>query len=103
MVAPRKTRKILCAVVTSENPRLVGTSNRRIKPSDMVPWADPYSACLVKRLQDEVRRQRAQVHDGSGRAAENIVADLEPPYPDPDMDFEWMDEPWRSEHDHKPR
>lgn len=57
MVTTHKTRRILCTVIrVFENH---GAEDRRARPSDMLPWADPYIASLIDRLQDEVRNERA--------------------------------------------
>ena len=77
MVAPRKTKKVFCTVVrvaVTDN-RNIGPANRfSTRPSDLLPWADPYIARLVRRLQDEVRSERC--------SAGALRADLEPcPYP----------------------
>ena len=87
MVAPfASTQRIVCtAVRTSEgyNEPGVSRSNRlAYKPSTLVPWADPYIAGLVRRLQSEVRFERAaapvnRVAAGTAGA----YADLEPPSP----------------------
>ncbi len=65
MVAARKVRKVVCVMV-QEHEALEGASrlsermpksrfNRR--PSDLLPWADPYIARLVRNLQEEVRQE----------------------------------------------
>ncbi len=67
MVAARKVRKVVCVVVQELDP-LVGSSflsgplsgNRFAgRPSDLLPWADPYIARLVRNLQEEVRQELA--------------------------------------------
>ena len=82
MVAPIKTRRVVCTVVrVAEAPSAGGPRFGR-KPSQLVPWADPYIAGLVRRLQSEVRMERA------------AKADLDPPSPmTADEDFEWFDLP----------
>jgi hypothetical protein len=110
MVASNKTRRVVYTIVrvaeepAVENPRFVR------KPSTLVPWADPYIAGLVRRLQSEVRMERAalaqrgegpahvEIFDNRG-AAEVLkhpspaVADLDPPSPMTEEDFEWFDLP----------
>ena len=63
MVAPNKTRRVVCTIVrVADEPQI--DSNRYIrKPSTLVPWADPYIAGLVRRLQSEVRMERAEAAD----------------------------------------
>jgi hypothetical protein len=52
-------RQIRCMVVEvdAEEGRMSGLSASRIRPSDLLPWADPYIAGLVRKLQDEVRQE----------------------------------------------
>jgi hypothetical protein len=50
-------RRIRCAVVAFG----VSTENgipRGVIARDLLPWADPYVAQLIKNLQDEVREER---------------------------------------------
>ncbi len=87
MVAPRKTKKIFCTVVripAVENQRLSSTNRFSCRPSDLLPWADPYIARLVHRLQDEVRSER--------HIARSVFSDLDPPSPATDSDWQWQDE-----------
>ena len=57
------------------------------RPSDLIPWADPYIAQLVTKLQKEVRRERMGLSESSN-ASGVLEADLEPPSPST-SDFEW--------------
>lgn len=107
MVAPRKTKKIFCTVIrvpaaddmcmTSNNPRMTNPLLAK-RPSDLLPWADPYIARLVTKLQDEVRDERTQTRVVS-RIAGTCLAELEPPSPHTDNDWDWQDEPRWSQHD----
>jgi hypothetical protein len=111
MVAPTKTRRLVCTVVrVAQRPQDVAPQFVR-KPSALVPWADPYIAGLVRRLQSEVRMERAAVAESAARddqptgldmfdnrgAAlwlnQSMVADLDPPSPGADGDWDWSDEP----------
>jgi len=105
MVAPRKTRKIFCTVIrvsvaddnsmraNNQRPNSQQPSNRlTTRPSDLLPWADPYIARLVTKLQDEVRSERNQTRVVS-RIAGNCLAELEPPSPSTDNDWDWNEEP----------
>ena len=98
MVAPTKTRRVVCTVIrVAERPEAIAAICNRLttKPSALVPWADPYIAGLVRRLQSEVRMERAQfgqAGDG-GRLATLERADLEPPSPAVDSDWDWWDGP----------
>lgn len=87
MVAPRKTKKVFCTVVRVPvtNDRNMGAPSRfSTRPSDLVPWADPYIARLVRGLQEEVRNER--------QALNNLRADLEPPCPASEPDSGWNEE-----------
>lgn len=67
-----ETRKIKCLVVevsasqrglsaeTSHDSSLPPAIENRLRPSarDLLPWADPYIASLIRKLQDEVRAER---------------------------------------------
>jgi len=109
MVAPTKSRIVCQAFVASEP---VGLNAGRYKPSALVPWADPYIAGLVRRLQSEVRFARAEapqpqashletVYRGSSVTVRRLVAapraDLEPPSPAVDTEWEGWDLPRWSE------
>ncbi len=114
MVAPRRTKKIFCTVVRvavaddssmKANNRIA--KDRRIhnnaltsgsRPSDLLPWADPYIARLVTKLQDEVRTERGGTRMAS-RFAGTCLAELEPPSPTIDSDWEGQDEPRWFMHD----
>ena len=91
MVAPRKTTKVFCTVV-----RVPGlgerASDRTGRPSDLLPWADPYIARLVQNLQQEVRYERSSA-PGGWRSTAPLQADLEPPTPMQESDWEWKEEP----------
>ena len=111
MVAPSKTRRLVCNVVrVAERPDEVPGRFIR-KPSALVPWADPYIAGLVRRLQSEVRMERAalaqsaprseravglELFDDRGAAlwtGRTVVDDLDPPSPCDEGDLDWTDMP----------
>jgi hypothetical protein len=107
MVAPNKTRRLVCTVVrVAEEPQIESSRYIR-KPSTLVPWADPYIAGLVRRLQSEVRMERAEaadrgeaiaveIFDDRGAVAwlaQSAVADLDPPSPAIDEDWHWSEMP----------
>ena len=46
---------IRCIVVTVAETHSTNRLERAPKPSELLPWADPYIAQLVHQLQDEVR------------------------------------------------
>jgi hypothetical protein len=65
MVASDKVRKVACRVVRvpehlkqSHHHSLADSG--RSRPSDLLPWADPYIAQLVRNLQHEIRHERSQ-------------------------------------------
>ena len=87
MVAPRKTKKVFCTIVRvpANNDRITASPSRfSTRPSDLLPWADPYIARLVRNLQEEVRSER--------RTASSIRADLEPPMPSAEPDGGWSED-----------
>lgn len=106
MVAPVKNRRLVCQVIrVSERPDLI-VPRRVQRPSTLLPWADPYIAGLVERLQNEVRRERtgfvaaqpsqsrlADYAKFDARGACRVVADLEPPSPGVDADGDWWERP----------
>jgi hypothetical protein len=55
MNAPRRIRTVVVEVAADNDWLANGGSRPRFKPSDLVPWSDPYIAGLVRKLQDEVR------------------------------------------------
>ena len=74
--------------------RVLRTNRLAYKPSALVPWADPYIAGLVRRLQSEVRFERAR------SVAASPHADLEPPSPVIDADWDAWDQPrWTTDGD----
>jgi hypothetical protein len=108
MIASNKTRRVVCTIVRVAEEPAVNMARLTRKPSTLVPWADPYIAGLVRRLQSEVRMERAakaergeqpvhaEMFDDRGAAAwlaSSAVADLDPPAPTADEDFEWFDLP----------
>jgi hypothetical protein len=54
MVARNSIRCTVVAVPVSPNRCL----SRGVMAQDLLPWADPYVAQLIKNLQDEVRQER---------------------------------------------
>src|SRR5690606_6714218 len=58
MNAPRTIRTVVVTIDAEDldtPPTNQGIQQARFRPSDLVPWSDPYIAGLVRRLQDEVR------------------------------------------------
>jgi hypothetical protein len=91
MVAPRKTRRVVCTVIeVPVNPTLEFESEER--PSNRLPWSDPTIARLVANLQDEVRNERRQ-EKLSLRTKNVAVADLDPPSPLLEDEWDWRDQP----------
>jgi len=54
MVAFNRVRCTVVAVSDIQNARM----SRGVVARDVLPWADPYVAQLIKNLQDEVRKER---------------------------------------------
>jgi hypothetical protein len=92
MVAPlTSTQRIVCTAVRVDAPGVSRTSRIAYKPSELVPWADPYIAGLVRRLQSEVRFERAELV--AAPVGADLHADLEPPSPAFDADWDAWDQP----------
>lgn len=100
MVAPRKIRRVFCTVVRvpdADESIMVSQNQTQHRPSDRLPWSDPTIARLVANLQDEVRGERRtakiQRHAATWQYQEGFVAELEPPTPALDEDFDWRELP----------
>jgi hypothetical protein len=93
MVAPlTTTQRIVCTAVRIDEPGVCPRNRLAFRPSELVPWADPYIAGLVRRLQSEVRFERAAV------TVAGPHADLEPPSPSVEPDWDSWDQPrWSTE------
>ena len=91
MVAPGNNKKIYCTIVRVPSiPERV--TDRLARPSDLLPWADPYIARLVENLQQEVRSERLTRHERTTTALME-KADLDPPSPVSEPDIDWSEEP----------
>jgi hypothetical protein len=96
MVAPiSATQRIVCTAVRIDEPAAGRRNRLAAKPSELVPWTDPYIAGLVRRLQSEVRFERATLAPTHATVlpASDPRADLEPPSPAFDADWETWDRP----------
>lgn len=91
MVAPRKTRRVVCTVIQVPVRNALELEPQE-RPSNRLPWSDPTIARLVAKLQDEVRIERRQAKL-AWRATGMPVADMDPPSPFLDDDWDWRDEP----------
>ena len=92
-------------------------SRRGALAQDLVPWADPYVMMLIRRLQDEVRRERQErslLRGGCGEPstaawefdpcadeepswASEMVDDLEIPWLETETEYETVTEDWMPE------
>ena len=105
MVAPRKVR-CLVIEVPAEMAALSPQARGRFRPSQLLPWADPYIAGLVRKLQDDVRYERRSQYAAITRNSERLDLDIpwndeafefEPGDEDSPFDFDWPgDDPNRS-------
>ena len=92
-------QRVACTVIRVS--KVTSHSNRiAARPSELLPWADPYIAKLVRQLQSEIRRERPTGVSASHRSPVN---DLEPPAPgfdnrpSPVLDWDGHNEPhWPS-------
>lgn len=89
MKTPRRIRTVVVSVPVDNDwlcqDRITQGSasvGPRFKPSDLVPWSDPYIAGLVKNLQSEVRRDFSA----------NIENEAEMPWNEP-FEYELDDTP----------
>ena len=89
MVAPR-TIRCLVIEVPAELAAMSPRARARFRPSQLVPWADPYIASLVHKLQDEVRHERRSQCATLERTCERL--DLDVPWNDEGFEFEPADE-----------
>jgi hypothetical protein len=103
MVAPRKIR-CLVIEVPSEMAAMSPRTRARFRPSQLVPWADPYIASLVHKLQNEVRHERRGGCAALARTRERL--DLDVPWNDEAFEFEPAEEdapldfgPWPNENE----
>src|SRR5262245_32778098 len=99
MVAPlTATQRIVCTAVRIDEPGCESRNRLAPKPSELLPWTDPYIAGLVRRLQSEVRFERATLVTAQTEVTQQVpdyatglYADLEPPSPSFDADWEAWD------------
>lgn len=85
MVAPRKIR-CLVIEVSAETAAMSPAARARFRPSQLLPWADPYIAQLVHKLQDEVRFERGSQCATIEKTCERL-----------DLDIPWNDEAFEME------
>ena len=102
MVAPIKSRRFVCTIVRLATDELqgddLGAVAERIAERSHHYAADPFVAGLVRRLKSEVRAERSE-HRGDSVVASpanrigRLFAELEPPSPAFDSDWEWRETP----------
>lgn len=95
MVAPRRRKRIFCTVIAVPvaDDSIMNFNDQRFssRPSELVPWSDPYIAKLVSKLQAEVRDERGGVAT-TLCSRSSTFAELEPPSPATDSDWDWYDD-----------
>lgn len=95
MVAPRRTKKVFCTVVrvpVADNTTMRTQQRFSTRPSDLIPWADPYIAKLVKNLQSEIRSERTQLAETN--SSKGVLSmDLDPPPFVAEPEWDWSEEP----------
>lgn len=82
---PRTIRTIVISVPVEDvdtHPSSRLASSSRFRPSDLLPWSDPYIASLVRKLQQEVREEQQP-------ASDRLACEAEMPWNEP---FEQFDE-----------
>ncbi|WP_168205082.1 hypothetical protein [Bythopirellula goksoeyrii] len=76
---------------------MVSENRIQHRPSDRLPWSDPTIARLVANLQDEVRGERRSAkierRTANWQTEDSAIAEMEPPTPELDTDFDWYDQP----------
>ncbi|MDC0936066.1 hypothetical protein OAS39_07250 [Pirellulales bacterium] len=72
-------QRVVCTVVRVPEIATSATNRLAGRPSELLPWADPYIANLVRQLQSEIRRERPT--NVASEARRGPVNDLEPPAP----------------------
>lgn len=92
-------RNIYCTVV--EVPVVIRSPKERLASRDLLPWADPYIARLIRNLQDEVREERAARREkafSSPALIDPLHSELAPTPDDDHLDFSDPDfESWQPE------
>lgn len=85
MNTPRRIRTVVIEVpvdndwLTQDGAAHGSAARPRFKPSDLVPWSDPYIAGLVRKLQTEVRDETQQ----DAREGSTLTAEAEMPWNEP--------------------
>jgi len=85
-------RNLYCTVV--EVPVVAPRGRRMSSARDLLPWADPYIAGLIRKLQAEVRAERAERGLGSKRrsvVAPSIQSEAAPPNGNGRLNFDAPD------------
>ncbi len=85
MNKPRTIRTVVISVPADDvdtHPANRLASSSRFRPSDLLPWSDPYIASLVRKLQQEVREEQQL-------GANRLASEAEMPWNEP---FEQYDE-----------
>ena len=87
-------RNLYCTVV--EVPVVSSRGRRMGSARDLLPWADPYIAGLICKLQAEVRAERAESGNTTWlRGASSLQSEATPPNGDGRLDFDVADyEAW---------
>jgi hypothetical protein len=84
-------RNNVTEVSEGDAPKYANSPAPRFRPSDLVPWADPYIAGLVHRLQSDVRKELAQAARTRAARFAAPVGDLEWPWDDGVADMETVE------------
>ena len=83
-------RNLYCTVV--EVPVVSSRGRRMGSPRDLLPWADPYIAGLIRKLQAEVRAERAERGITKRlRGASSLQSEATPPNGEGRLDFDVAD------------
>lgn len=99
MVAPTKIRCAVVTITADDNgmPNINASEfEPRFRPSDLLPWADPYIAGLVRKLQAEVRSERQPTTRQPTTIVEDVAtlrAELEPSWSHDEQEIAPSDRP----------
>ena len=93
------SNKIHCTVVAVPMHQDFASPRLAPRPSELVPWADPYIASLIEKLQTEVRLEREGQNPprevdsprpdlAAAPSLATVVCELEIPWNDDSFDYE---------------
>ena len=82
-VLHNSTTPISTTPVDSLAREILADDRSRFRPSDLLPWSDPYIASLVHKLQDEVRQSRRSSASQPSATQSRFSNEAEMPWNEP--------------------